>query len=98
MSQLLTISNGGKRREVTTPNIHKSLETNSDSENSLLGHNNAFEWVQEEFGMVLKYNKLRTYMKRRFKTKLKVHRKSHYKKDDQAIELLKNLPESLKFD
>ncbi|MGY0408373.1 MAG: hypothetical protein ACWIPJ_08480 [Polaribacter sp.] len=34
----------------------------------------------------MKYNTLRTYLIRHFKTKIKVPRKSHYKKDDQAIE------------
>lgn len=90
LSKLLTISNGGKRREVVTPDIHKGLELKvHDSENPLMGYKHAIEWVKEEFGVELKYNTLRTYMKRHFKTKLKVPRKSHYKKDDEAIELFK---------
>ena len=88
LTQLLTISNGGKRREVVTADIHKGLALKvNDSENPLLGYNHAIEWVKDEFGVDLKYNTLRTYMKRHFKTKLKVPRKSHYKKDDQAVEL-----------
>ena len=90
LSKLLTISNGGKRREVVTNDIHMGLELKvNDSENPLLGYNHAIEWVKEEFGIELKYNTLRTYMKRHFKTKLKVPRKSHYKKDDEAVELFK---------
>lgn len=90
LSKLLTISNGGKRREVVTADIHERLELKvNDSENPLLGYNHAIEWVKDEFGVDLKYNTLRTYMKRHFKTKLKVPRKSHYKKDDQAVELFK---------
>jgi transposase len=97
LSELLTISNGGKRREVVTPDIHKGLEKKvNDSENPLLGYNHAIEWVKEEFGVILKYNTLRTYMKRHFKTKLKVPRKSHYKKDDQAVELFKKPSRCLK--
>ena len=90
LTQLLTISNGGKRREVVTPDIHKGLEKKvNDSKDPLLGYNHAIEWVKDEFGIVLKYNTLRTYMKRHFKTKLKIPRKSHYKKDDEAVELFK---------
>jgi len=90
LKALLTISNGGKRREVVTPDIHKGLEKKvKDFENPLLGYNHAIEWVKEEFGVVLKYNTLRTYMKRHFKTKLKVPRKSHYKRDNEAVELFK---------
>jgi len=97
LSKLLTISNGGKRREVVTPDIHKGLELKvNDSENPLLGYNHAVEWVKEEFGVVLKYNTLRTYMKRHFKTKLKVPRKSHYKKDDEAVKLFKKPSNCLK--
>jgi len=90
LTQLLTISNGGKRREVVTLDIHKGLEKKvNNSDDPLLGYNHAIEWVKDEFGVVLKYNTLRTYMKRHFKTKLKIPRKSHYKKDDQAVELFK---------
>jgi len=90
LTQLLTISNGGKRREVVTLDIHKGLEKKvNNSDDPLLGYNHAIEWVKDEFGVVLKYNTLRTYMKRHFKTKLKIPRKSHYKKNDQAVELFK---------
>jgi len=38
LKALLTISNGGKRREVVTPDIHKGLEKKvKDFENPLLG-------------------------------------------------------------
>jgi len=97
LSELLTISNGGKRREVVTLDIHKGLEKKvKNSDDPLLGYNHAVEWVKEEFGVVLKYNTLRTYMKRHFKTKLKIPRKSHYKKDDQAVELFKKPSKCLK--
>lgn len=97
LAELLTISNGGKRREVVTSNIHMGLEKKvKDSEDPLLGYNHAVEWVKEEFGVLLKYNTLRTYMKRHFKTKLKIPRKSHYKKDDEAVMLFKKPSKCLK--
>ena len=97
LSHLLTISNGGKRREVVTSDIHKGLEKKvNDSVDPLLGYNHAVEWVKEKYGIVLKYNTLRTYMKRHFKTKLKVPRKSHYKKDDEAVQLFKKPYKQLK--
>ena len=97
LTQLLTISNGGKRREVVTLDIHKGLEKKvNNSDDPLLGYNHAIEWVKDEFGVVLKYNTLRTYMKLHFKTKLKIPRKSHYKKDDQAVELFKKPSKCLK--
>ena len=90
LDKMITISNGGKRREVVTLNIHLGLKNKlQDSNNPLLGYNDAIEWVKNNYGITLKYHTLRSYMKRHFKTKLKIPRKSHYKKDDEAIELFK---------
>jgi transposase len=87
---LLTISNGGKRREVVPFSIHKGLEEQLHNSNDpLLGYHHAIDWVKSTYGVELKYNTLRMYMKRHFGTKLKIPRKSHYKKDEQAIEVFK---------
>lgn len=86
----ISSSQGGKRREVISVDIHKGLSDKlHDSKAPLLGYNHAVEWVKEQYGITLKYNTLRTYMKRHFGTKLKTPRKSHYKKDQQAIEVFK---------
>jgi hypothetical protein len=50
------------------------------------------QWVETQYGKKIKYNTLRTYMKRHFGSKLKVPRKFHYNKDDKAIEVFKKLP------
>lgn len=92
LDKLLTIPLGGKRREVITPSIHSALKLKlEDSTNCLLGYNDAVDWVYHHYGVQIKYNTLRTYMKRHFGTKLKIPRKSHYKKDKQAIEVFKKL-------
>jgi transposase len=82
IDSMLKISNGGKRRMVITPEVHKGLEKKlKDSSNPLLGYNDAVQWVALEYGKHFKYNTLRTYMKRNFGSKLKVPRKSDYKND-----------------
>jgi len=87
---MLTISNGGKRREVITSSMHQALEEKlNDSSTPLLGYWDAVIWVEEQFGQKIKYQTLRSYMKKNFGTKLKMPRKSHYKKDEQAIEAFK---------
>lgn len=92
LESMLKISNGGKRRMVITPDVHKGIELKlKNSSNPLLGYNDAIQWVQIEFGKTFKYNTLRTYMIRHFGSKLKVPRKSHYKKDDKAVEAFKKL-------
>jgi len=90
IEKYITSSQGGKRRGVISKQIHKALSDKlHDSTTPLLGYNHAVEWVKEQYGVTLKYNTLRTYMKRHFGTKLKVPRKSHYKKDEQAIQVFK---------
>lgn len=92
LDSLLKISSGGSRHHKVPQSIHKELELKlKDSLNPLLGYNDAVRWVKQEFGIEIAYNTLRTYMKRNFGTKLKVPRKSHYKKDEQAIEVFKKL-------
>jgi transposase len=86
------ISNGGKRRMVVTPDVHKGLETKlKNSSEPLMGYNEALSWVEEQYGKRFKYNTLRSYMIRHFGSKLKTPRKSHYKKDDKAIQVFKKL-------
>lgn len=92
LSEMLKISNGGKRRMVITPNIHQGLEVKlKNSSDPLLGYNDALAWVELNYEKRFKYNTLRTYMKRHFGSKLKIPRKSHYKKDDKAIAVFKKL-------
>lgn len=87
---LLTSNRGGARRSCMNDKAHKALaEKLSDSENPLLSYTDAVRWFSENIGYSLTYITLRNYMIRNFKTKLKSPRKSHYKKDEQAIEAFK---------
>lgn len=90
IEKMLVISNGGKRREVVPSHIHKDLEAKlNNSTDPLLSYKEAVEWVKKEFNIELKYNTLRMYLIRNFRSKLKSPRKSHYKKDDQATKAFK---------
>ena len=46
-------------------------------------------WVDSNFAKGINYNSLRHYVKRHFGAKLKVARKSHVKKDKEAVQLFK---------
>ena len=90
ISSLATLKSGGKRRGVIDAEIHKSLANKvNDSNNPLQGYWDAVLWVKANHNIDLKYNTLRTYLIRHFQTKLKSPRKSHYKKDEQALEAFK---------
>jgi len=75
-----------KKSKIITPAIHQGLkEKLEDSNNPLHGYWDAQNWVLKEFGVQVQYHWLRQYLIKHFKTKLKTPRKSHYKKDEQAI-------------
>ena len=90
LKSLIIFKSGGKRKSVINSEVHQSLLTKlNDSNEPLLGYWDAVLWVNNNHGIEIKYNTLRTYLIRHFKTKLKAPRKSHYKKDEQVIEAFK---------
>lgn len=90
IDSMLTISNGGARRKRISSDVHKGLEKKlTDSSSPLLGYWDAVLWVEQNYNEKINYQTLRSYMKRHWGTKLKSPRKSHYKKEEQAIEAFK---------
>lgn len=73
--------------KIITPQIHDALEAKVNNSGSpFLGYWEAQQWVEDTFNVTIKYHWLRKYLITHFKTKLKSPRRSHYKKDEQAIE------------
>lgn len=58
-------------------------------ENNIVGYKELQQWVKNEFKKEIKYNTLLKYMVATFNTKIKVARKTHIKKDEQAVETFK---------
>lgn len=76
-----------RESQIVTPEIHESLSKRVyDPENGFSSYVEAHRWVIEKFKVEISYHWLRTYMIKSFKTKIKQPRKSHIKKDDQAVE------------
>lgn len=76
-----------RKSQFITKDIHNELKDRvNTSNNPFLGYWDAQKWLKDEFGLEIKYHTLRQYMITHFKTKLKVPRKSHVNKDDQATE------------
>jgi len=87
---LLEIRNGGKRYSHVSPELHEALkEKTHNSEDPFMSYVEAVQWVKENYDQTIKYTTLRSYLVDNFKTKVKRPRKSHYKKDEQAIEAFK---------
>jgi len=90
---LVKLKSGGNYKGVISASIHQALEAKvNDSNEPLLGYWHAVDWVKENFNQEIKYQTLRSYLIRHFHTKKKHPRKSHYKKDQQALEDFKKTP------
>lgn len=82
-----------KRKESTifTSEIHEALEKRvMDIHNSFKGYWDAQNWLKSEFGLDVKYQTVREHLIRHFDTKVKRPRRSHVKKDPEAVALFKN--------
>ena len=70
--------------------IKKELkEKVSNPINPLRSYKEVVQWIKKEFNIEANYFTVRSYLKRKFKTKLKVPRRSHCKKDPVKVEEFK---------
>jgi transposase len=67
----------------------------SDPKKGFTSYIQAMEWINKTFDLDMEYHAVNKYLKRHFGTKLKVGRKTHINKDDNAAALFKkNYPRS----
>ena len=80
----------GFKPSVFTNEEHDLIEKKlNDSKNGLRGYVELLSWIEREFNKQVKYNTLLKYSIREFGTKVKVARKSHIKKDVEAVSTFK---------
>ncbi len=83
---ILLSSTRAKKSKIITPEIHQGLsEKLKDAKLSLRGYWDEQQWGLSLYGVEVKYHWLSAYMVKYVKTKLKSPRKSHYKKDEEAV-------------
>lgn len=76
-----------KGSKIITSQIHEGLEGRvKDSHNPFLGYWDAQQWVKEQYGVEVNYHRIREYLIKHFKTKVKRPRKGHVQKEPQAEE------------
>jgi transposase len=69
---------------------HKQIaEKLSNPTNGLVGYKELLHWVETEFDISINYTTLYEYVRRNFKTKIKVARKSHIKKSEEELQAFK---------
>jgi transposase len=80
----------GFKPSVISKEVHEQIALKlHNPTNGLRGYVELQEWLSQEFGAQIKYNTLLKYCGRHFGSKSKVARKSHVKKDLEAVEHLK---------
>lgn len=78
------------RPSVFTKEEHKRLKKKlEDPKNGLQGYVELQQWIKDEFNKDVKYNTVLKYGIRHFGAKVKVARKSHVKKQPEAVEVFK---------
>jgi len=80
----------GFRPSVFNAVEHQAIcEKLNDPNNGLRGYKELLIYLEQEFNKVVKYNTLLKYCVKNFKSKIKVARKSHVKKDAFAVDTFK---------
>jgi transposase len=90
LSQLLSHKKTGFKPSVFSPAEKAELgKLVENPKNGIVGYIELQRWVKEQFDKDVKYITLVKFMQHNFQTKIKVSRKSHIKKDVQAVEAFK---------
>ena len=85
IEDLVAVKAKRKGSKIITAQVHQGLEVRvNDAHNPFLGYWDAQQWVKEHYGVEVNYHRIREYLIKHFKTKVKRPRKGHIKKDPQA--------------
>jgi transposase len=88
---LLAYGRIGFKPSIISPELHKALETRLNSpKDAFTSYVDLIHWIKDNYiPSGINYQTINSYVKRHFKAKLKVARKSHIKKDEKAVESFK---------
>lgn len=95
LSGLLSHSKKGNRPSVIKPEHRQALrEKLHDPGNGLRGFTELVAWFNAEFGQQVRYQTMNQFVKRNFGALCKTARKSHVKKDPEAVAAFKKTSSS----
>jgi transposase len=87
---LLREGRGGNRQGALNDKQKAELEKKlSNPKGGFTSYKQATDWINTTFGVEMNYHAVNMYLKRNFGTKLKVGRKTHVNKDENATALFK---------
>ena len=97
LSALLTETRGGAKPSALRKEQCQVVEQRlSNPKGGFTSYQQAMQWINETFGLSMKYQAVNKYLKRHFHTKLKVGRKTHVQKNPLQTEAFKKgaIPEA----
>lgn len=87
---LLKSKQGCGRKPALGEKEQQQLESKlSDPKNGFRSYLEIQQWIEKSLGIRVEYQALYKFLRRRYGTKLKVGRKSHIKKDEEAVAFFK---------
>jgi transposase len=90
LSALIRFERGGFKPSVIPAKVHRAIEKRLKSPTEAFhGFDQLRRWIEEHFIPAINYHTVNKYVKRHFGAKLKVARKSHIQKDEQAVRKFK---------
>lgn len=95
LNALITIKVGGNRESAIPKHILIWIEQQlNNAHTTITSYVELQQLILDNFNVSINYKTLNGYCTRVFKSKLKVSRKSHYKKDELAVEAFKKTTKS----
>ncbi len=90
LTALLKFERGGFKPSVIPPNVHRAIEKRlKNPVEAFTGFEQLRRWIEEHYLPAIHYQTVNKYVKRHFGAKLKIARKSHIQKDEQAVKEFK---------
>jgi len=80
---------GNRKARLNAEQKKQLLEKLSDPKQGFLSYKAATDWINDHLKVAMNYHAVNKYLKRNFKTKLKVGRKTHVNKEEGAEALFK---------
>lgn len=97
IEEYLTVSSRGKRKEKLAPDEKLAIELKlEDPTTDITSYVELRHWVNQQFEKDIPYHVIYNYCRVHVKSRLKIARKSHHKKDEQAEEAFKKTATSVK--
>lgn len=90
IKKLLAYNRTSHKKSVITPELHKAIEKKlTNPAEAFRSFEELRRWIDEKYVPFINYHTVNKYVKRHFGAKLKVSRKSHIAKSEQAVSAFK---------